>query len=122
MSTSIIEGPFRGRQLKLMSSRKNYSQQQFTDYFISLDVTNNLSNIVWNELRAESSIDNFKPSPDDNIVFVFGLYEEDFEEFLVNLADRCDKKLPSESELKNMAAINTVQDLIIFLSKCEDKT
>jgi hypothetical protein len=122
MSTSIIEGPFGGRQLKLMSSRKNYSQQQFTDYFISLDVTNNLSNIVWNELRAESSIDNFKPSPDDNIVFVFGLYEEDFEEFLVNLADRCDKKLPSESELKNMAAINTVQDLIIFLSKCEDKT
>jgi hypothetical protein len=71
---------------------------------------------VWTMLTGHA-IDGFRPKPEDNLQHIFGLAEEDLDKDVVlKLLETYSCRIPNESELASMKPVDTVQDLVMFVS------
>lgn len=119
--SKIIDMPFGSRQSKVMKCRKQKDKQYFLSLYEAKNITPIITSVVWDELVINNAIKGFCLSPTDDIVYMFGIADDDLEDLVIDLIDRCDKNIPSEKDLANMPAIETVNDLIVFISQCDDK-
>ncbi len=114
----LIKGPFDSRQLEVLSGRSHFDKQQFADHFLPIKVEENIPNSVWDILVSEHSIEGFKPFPSDDIIYMYGIADEDFEDFVSDLIELCDREFPAKKELDCMDPIESVFDLVKFISSC----
>ncbi|MEX2963688.1 hypothetical protein [Microbulbifer sp. TYP-18] len=113
----IVEGPFDDRQKATIPSREKYQKKDFINYF---DCRSDIPSIVWDKLVKEESIKGFKPCPKDEVSFMFGLADEDLDEFIVSVLNTCNITIPRSSEVENMNPVRTVEDIVVFVSNCSD--
>ena len=106
--------PWSKRQSRLMLQRKTYDIGDFVRYFES-DPT--IAEALWEALAREAEVEGFKPAPGDDLVYVFGLADEDLDDVVVKLLQRCGCRVPPPAETANMAPIRTVADLYSFLEQ-----
>lgn len=111
----LIEGPFEDRQEKLAAQRQTWTFEQFRSAAPST-VPEAMLREIWDSLRRESAIDDFRPSPEDELVHVFGLADEDLDEFVQGILRRCNCRVPPPSETSLMKPVNTVADLVDFVA------
>lgn len=112
----IVDWPFRGRQLRAMKARKIYTKNNFQEQLSDAGGDSEVIEEVW-AILTDHAIDGFKPKPEDNLQYIFGLAEEDLDEDVVmKLLETYSCRIPSESELASMRSIDTVKDLVMFVS------
>jgi hypothetical protein len=63
----------------------------------------------------EAVVEGFKPHPDDDLLQVFGLADEDLDDLVLELLERCHCRVPHPSETAEMPAVLTVADLFAFV-------
>lgn len=116
MIQRILDWPFRGRQLRAMKAREGYTKSDFQDLLFNAGGDREVIEDVW-EILSDHAIDGFKPKPEDNLTYIFGLAEEDLDEdVLLMLLEKYGCRIPNESEIASMRPVDTVQDLVMFVS------
>jgi hypothetical protein len=116
----LIEEPFRSRQKKRIRYQKYYNKQNFIEHFDNLNIDQTITEIVWNRFGQEVSIEGFVPMPNDEIVRLYGIVDEDMEDLLHELLTECNKVIPTQDTLLTMKPLETIQDMVLFLSRCVD--
>jgi hypothetical protein len=116
----ILEWPWRRRQRRLMATRDDYTKQDFARLCRARGASEKIVDEVWEALRAEAVVADFKPHPDDRIEKDYGLADEDKDEDLVlALLQRCGCRIPVpySEEALNMGPASTVGELVDYLVK-----
>src|SRR5712671_7945474 len=112
----VFGWPFRGRQLRAMASRYSYSRDDFRKYFAATGAASNVIDAVWETLIDHAVIE-FKPMPEDNLQYIFGLADEDLDiDVVLQLLKNCGCRIPKPDEIEKMGSIDTVEDLVRFVS------
>lgn len=117
---SFRDQPFRSRQQKRIQVQGDYSKERFVDYFVSKNISENISLVVWDLFTQEVCVDGFMPMPSDNIIELYGIADEELEDLLAEVMQACKRKLPNEKELEAMSPIVTINDLVVFASGIEE--
>ena len=112
----LLEWPLRHRQLKLMKNRSSYSKTQFIKDFDNCDAEREVAAKVSDALIKEVAVSEFKPKPEDSLLEVFGLADEDLDDVVLDILTKCDCRIPSNSEIETMLPVNTVADLVKFVT------
>jgi hypothetical protein len=97
-----------------MQERTSHSRAEFTSEFPG---TEDIAQHVWTVLRANAVVDDFRIDPNDELLYVFGLADDDLDELVLNLLRDCGCRIPSPAETAGLPPVRTVSDLIGFLSK-----
>ena len=115
---NIVEWPIRGRQQALMRARQSYSKEEFIGFFAGRGIASEIADEVWKILTENAAIGGFKPHPEDDLLKVYGLAEEDLDEDVVlELLQRCGCRIPPPAEIDGLKPLTTVADLVDFLSE-----
>ena len=109
--------PFYFRQMRLSESRRPYTKENFCDYFEALSVDAKIASEVWNALSDSADFDEFRPYPEDDILRVYGLADEDLDDLVLGILNRCQCRVPSPAETASMAPLETVVDLVLFVAQ-----
>lgn len=104
--------------MRVMQSRASYTKDDFARFFEQQDVPQKILDEVWDALVDVAVVEDFKPHPDDDIGWVFGAAEEDLDEdIILALLHRCGCRVPTMEEMLPMDPVDTVGDLVRFLTK-----
>ena len=116
MLQRILDWPFRGRQLRAMNLREGYTKDHFQEQLLNAGADTETIEQVWT-LLADHAVEGFKPKPEDNLQYLFGLAEEDLdEEVILALLEANGCHIPNESEVARMGPLDSVHDLVMFVS------
>jgi hypothetical protein len=112
----ILDWPFRGRQLRAMKTRETYTRDNFQEQLSNAGGDSEVIKEVWTIL-TDHAIPGFKPKPEDNLQYIFGLAEEDLDEDVVlKLLQTYGCRIPNETDIASMKPVDTVQELVLFVS------
>lgn len=109
----LVELPFSAPQHRLMRERNDYGKD---DFIRSFSVDAQISNAVWDGLSREAVVKGFKPMPTDDLQRVFGLAEEDLDDFVLQILVQCGCRIPDSAETSAMSPVRTVGDLVAFVA------
>lgn len=99
-----------------MKARESYTKNNFQEQLSDAGGDSEVIEEVW-AILTDHAIDGFKPKPEDNLQYIFGLAEEDLDEDVVlKLLETCSCRIPNKSELASMKPVDTVKDLVMFVS------
>lgn len=110
--------PLYERQLRLKRDREGYTKENFISSLSENAISKDVAEDVWNILANMAVVEGFKPAPEDDLLNVFGLAEEDLDEDIVLmllLKYKCN--VPSDDEMRMFGPIATVGDLVFFISQ-----
>lgn len=96
-----------------MLDRASYSLDEFLQPF---GTDRDIAEQVWDSLRAEAVVAEFKPKPDDDLLWVFGLADEDLDELVLHLLRHFGCRVPDPTETEGMRPVRTVSDMILFVA------
>ncbi len=105
---------FDKRQRELAAARQHYGKSDFVKHFTA---DSDIASEAWDRLMSEATVPGFRPFPSDNLLFVFGLAEEDLEDVLLDLLQAFGFRVPSPEETAAMEPIESVEDLVRFIAK-----
>lgn len=109
----LLEMPFSGRQSRLAASRPSISKGQFLDAVASSDLGRAAADILWEKLLEVRADDQFSPYPDDDLLQVFGLAEEDLDEdIILEIITAIGSAVPSRDMLAKFGPVNTPADIV----------
>lgn len=101
-----------------MEQRKNCGRD---DFIQRLERAPDIAAEVWSALSREAVIEGFTPHPDDDLLKVFGLADEDLDELVLELLERCGCRVPNPSETAKMPAVRTVAVSSPSWRQCEGR-
>lgn len=108
--------PFYFRQKRLSEVRHPYTKKEFLEYFRKFGINNEMILEVWDALIQDADFDDFRPYPEDNLLKVFGLADEDLDDLILGILNRCKCRIPPPSETLKIAPVQTVTDLVKFVA------
>jgi hypothetical protein len=112
----LLDWPFQGRQLLAMKQREGYTKGDFRRQLCDAGGDDEVIEQVWTIL-ADHAVDGFKPRPENNLQYMFGLAEEDLDEdVILRLLEANGCRIPDDSEVAAMGPVDTVADLVMFVS------
>lgn len=82
-----------------MGQRQDYGREDFIQHF---EHAPDIAAEVWSALSHEAVVEGFKPHPDDDLLQVFGLADEDLDDLVLELLERCHCRVPHPSETDKM--------------------
>lgn len=104
-----------------MKTRERYTKDNFQEQLSDAGGDSEVIEDVWTIL-TDHAIDGFKPKPDDNLQYIFGLAEEELDEdVILKLLQTYGCRIPNEREIASMWPVDTVQDLVLFVSAMKPK-
>lgn len=114
----IFGWPHFGRQRRLVAKREAYSKTEFIDFFRERGVKEAIADATWTALVQAAVVSDFKPLPDDNLLEVFGLADDDLDEDIVlQLLQDTSAAIPTPAELSVLPPIETVSDLVQLIAR-----
>ena len=114
---SIVEWPLRRRQLELNRKRNAYAIDVFRSHYRDDGIDPGVAEIVWNRLRAEAAVEDFRPMPGDDIQGVYRIAEEDLDELVLGLLHEAGARIPPPAETGKMRPVRTIDDLVRFIAQ-----
>lgn len=108
----MAEWPWSVRQRHRMQERQRYGVTDFIQHF---GREPDIAREIWEALSKEAVVEGFKPKPEDDLLEVFGLAEEDLDDLVLNILERCQCHIPSPSNTASMPYVRTVADLFAFV-------
>lgn len=110
--------PWSRRQAKLNSQRLNFTEFDFCQEFSNDGAGNKakVARVAWKILREEAAVADFRPKPEDDLLRVFGLADEDLDDLILAILEQAGARVPGPAETLAMGPIENVEDLIQFVA------
>jgi hypothetical protein len=117
----VLGMPFSLRQRRLAKARPSMSKQEFIDRTASSTIGKSAASMVWQKLRDAAIIDAFTPYPDDDLLNIYGLADEDLDEdIILDTLKALKRAIPGESFLKSMGPIKCPADIVRLVESQPD--
>ena len=97
-----------------MRAREAYTRSDFVRHF---DAEADIAEKVWSVLTAEAVVEGFKPMPQDDLIEVFGLADEDLDDLVLGLQQQRGCRIPTPSETAKMPPVQNVGDVVAFVAR-----
>lgn len=118
----ILDFPFRSRQRKALRDRSSVSRDSFAAAIAEDGFEREAAFHLWDILVAESLIDNFRPLPDDDFHYMYGLAEEDLDEdVIMRLLSEFKLPLPSPKLVERIGPINSPRLLMSLIREIQSE-
>ena len=105
--------PFSLRQRRLESRRPPMSKQEFVERVASSEIGKSAASKVWEKLLDAAAINTFIPYPDDDILYTYGLADEDLDEdIILEILDALNRAVPSKHALRISGPIKSAADIV----------
>lgn len=109
----LLEMPFSTRQTRLAKSRSRLSREEFIAKTSSTALGKLASNLLWEKLQSEKVVDEFSPGPDDDLLKIYGLADEDLDEdVILSIMQQIGAPVPSADMLREFGPVNTPLDIV----------
>lgn len=109
----LLERPLSSKQRRLAASRPPMSKEQFVDAVASTDLGHSAADMLWEKLAEATVYDKFSPYPDDDLLKVFGLAEEDLDEdVILEIIMATGSVVPEREQLRKFGPVNTPADIV----------
>lgn len=116
----LLEMPFSRRQRTLASERSPISKRCFIDGTASTDFGKMVASKLWDKLNLVKTIEELTPYPEDSLLDVYGLAEEDLDEdIILSLISDTGAAVPSIESLHDFGEIKTPLDVVRLIETCE---
>jgi hypothetical protein len=99
-----------------MRERTNYGLNEFVQHF---GRNYEIAKEIWKSLAEEAVVEGFAPKPEDDLLEVFGLADEDLDDLVLGILTRCGCRIPPPSETADMPPVRTVTDLFEFVEQMQ---
>lgn len=109
---SLFELPFSRRQKSAMEERSGSSLEEFRSAFPGAERE---AEALWKGLQSVVVVDSFCPAPEDDLLEMYGLADEDLDEVIVGALSRLGYRVPKPAETKGMEPVRSVRDAVRFL-------
>ncbi len=110
---TLLERPLSSKQRSLAASRPPMSKEQFVDAVASTDLGHSAADMLWEKLAEATVYGQFTPYPDDDLLKVFGLAEEDLDEdVILEIITATGSVVPDRNQLKKFGPVNTPADIV----------
>ena len=117
---SFLEMPFSGRQRKLASTRPQTSKANFIEGAAATDLGRIAAASLWDRLNEIKVVQEFSPSPEDDLFKVYGLAEEDLDEDVVlSLIEEVGVTVPTKERLDRFGVVKTPRDIVRLIEACD---
>ena len=101
-------------------NRKDDKRGDFIDHFVSEGISEPVALSVYKYLQNWMGFDDFPVRPQDNIVKIYGIVDEDMDELIIEIAEANNLVVPDEPD-EEQEPIATVEDLIRFIASFSEK-
>jgi hypothetical protein len=109
----LVQLPFSWRQLKVRARRNDMTRERFVAALATNDAEELAAGILWDKLTEVAVIPDFRPDPDDDFLYLYGLADEDLDEdIILEILTLLGLKPPSPSELQTVGQISSPRDFI----------
>jgi len=108
-------GLLRYRDKQRAKMRTGLEFEDFVSYFRGENIPVYKLYEVYNFFQQWQSVKNFPVLPDDDLYEVYGIVDEDVDDTVIELADRCRAKLPPTFE--GLRPVRTVADIVHLLNQ-----
>lgn|SRR5215213_59877 len=112
----------RYRQHQLARMRSGRGFEEFAAYFPAETYPRDNLREVYKYFQGLQFVKNFPVDPNDDLYKVYGLCDEDLDDVVFELAERCRKRAPADADLEGQSPVRTVADLVRFLSRLPQNT
>lgn len=109
---NVVELPFSIPQRRRMRERTGYEKDEFVRSF---EPHRAVAEAVWDALSREAVVEGFKPMPNDDLIRVWGLADEDLDDVVLAILVEQGCRIPSPEETATMPPVRTVADLVAFV-------
>lgn len=116
---SLFEMPFSARQRRLAASRPPLSKDDFIAKIASDDRGRGAAALLWDKLNAAKVREELSPYPDDDLLRVYGLADEDLDEDIILAIIRdVGVPVPDREMLASFGQVSTPSDIVRLIEKC----
>jgi hypothetical protein len=113
--------PLRRRQERLMRERGSLDAEAFVT-IAKDEFERRLLIRLWDYLRAEAVIHDFRPAVDDDLLAVYRLAEEEVDDdIILNFMTELGIDIPPQSEIDAFGPINTPRKIVQFMSEVRQR-
>jgi hypothetical protein len=79
----VVQLPFSWRQRRARALRDEMTRERFVAELASGDAEELAARLLWDKLVDIAVVPDFRPSPDDNFLYIYGLADEDLDDDLI---------------------------------------
>ena len=109
----IAQLPFSRRQGQALQGRDGVTREHFISELALDEVEASAADLLWDKLVQAAVVTDFRPKPDDNFLYLYGLADEDLDDDLIfEILSNLNLPLPSSSALSLVGNIDTPQDFM----------
>jgi len=110
-----VTGLMRYRDQEIARTRSGLGFEDFVAYFSDEGIPLYRLREVYDYFQNWQSVKNFPVLPNDDLYKVYGIYDEDVDDAVIELADRWGAKLPPTFE--GLEPVRTVADIVHLLNQ-----
>ncbi|HET9638266.1 MAG TPA: hypothetical protein VFP12_03585 [Allosphingosinicella sp.] len=109
----LVQLPFSWRQHKVRARRNDMTRERFVAALATNDAEELAAGILWDKLAEVAVIPDFRPDPDDDFLYLYGLADEDLDEdIILEILTSLGLKPPSPFELQRVGRISSPRDFV----------
>jgi hypothetical protein len=109
----LVQLPFSWRQRCVRAVREDMNRQQFVAALAENDLEERAAALLWEKLVEAAVVADFRPSPDDDLLRVYGLADEDLDEdIILAILIELEIGVPCPPVLERVGEIKTPRDVI----------
>lgn len=112
-----VLGFFQRREQRLAQKRRSYSLADFVEKFSSEGIPERIAVEVFRYFQNVQTTKDFPVHPEDDLYKVYGVYNEDLDDAVVDLADRCGCGPPTNEKVKGLDPVRTIEDMVRLLGR-----
>ncbi|HEX8258479.1 MAG TPA: hypothetical protein VF589_12685 [Allosphingosinicella sp.] len=117
MLSWLLQLPFSRRQRIAMKLRGEVSLESFLNDISESPFEREVALSLWHHLRSQSVEPDFKPSPGDSLIHIYGIAEEELDEDLIlSLLSKHGIPIPDPESITSFGPVSTPRDVVRFLA------
>jgi hypothetical protein len=109
-------GFFKGREERMARERGTYSFDQFLNHFSTEAVPERIMLEVYRYFQDLQTTKDFPVHPTDHLYEVYGVWNEDLDDAVIELARRCGCRTPTNDNVKGVNRVQSIEDLVRLLA------
>lgn len=111
--TFLVQLPFSWRQHKARAHRDDMTRERFVAALATNDAEELAAGILWDKLIESAVVSDFRPYPEDDFLYLYGLADEDLDEdIILEIFSSLGRKPPNPSELQIVGPVSSPRDVI----------
>lgn len=109
----VVQFPFSWRQSRARALREDMTRDRFIHGLGSDELERQAAGMLWDKLIAVAVVPDFRPFPDDNFLYMYGLADEDLDEdIILAILTSLGRILPSPAVIRNIGPIASPKEFV----------